>query len=157
MRAPLSLLLLVLLFAEIAGFILVGQAIGVLPTLGLILIAMVAGAVLVRSQGVVTLMRARTELAAGRLPARQLAEGAVRVGAAVLIMMPGFISDLIGIALLIPAVRSALWRAVSRRFAFRRPDAPARRADGVLELDRGEYSAVPRPGSPWRKNVDHQA
>ena len=155
MRAPLSLLLLVLLFAEIAGFILVGQAIGVLPTLGLILLALVAGAILVRSQGIVTLMRARTELATGRLPAQQLAEGAVRVGAALLIMIPGFISDILGIALFIPAVRSALWRILSRRFAFR--PAPATRADGVLNLESGEYSAVPHHGSPWRKNVDHQA
>jgi UPF0716 protein FxsA len=157
MRGLLSLLLLVLLFAEITGFILVGQAIGVLPTLSLILLGLVAGAILVRRQGLVMLMRARTEFAAGRLPARQLAEGAVRVGAALLIMLPGFISDIIGISLFIPAVRSLLWRALSRRFAFRGRGRPSHHTDGVLDLDRGEFSAIPRPGSPWRKKVDHQA
>jgi UPF0716 protein FxsA len=156
MRIPVSLIVVSFILAEIAAFILVGEAIGVLATLGLVLFGMVAGSVLLRRQGLATLMKVQADLAAGRAPARPLAEGAVLSVAALLIVLPGFVSDLIGIALFVPAVREALWRAIQRRLrvrtAPREAASPARPA--VLDLERSEYGAVPRAGgqsdSPWR-------
>ena len=157
MRIPVSLVFVTFVLAEIAGFILVGKAIGVLATLGLVLFGMVAGSMLLRRQGFSTLTKVQADLAAGRAPARPLAEGAVSAAAALLIMVPGFVTDIVGIALLIPAVRAALWRAIRRKVQVvgsveRNAPAPSRPA--VIDLDRSEYDAQGRTGSrsdtPWR-------
>ncbi len=69
MRIPVSLIVLLFTFAEIAVFIAVGGRIGVLATLGLTLLASAAGVSILRRQSVATVMRVRAELAAGRTPA----------------------------------------------------------------------------------------
>ncbi len=159
MRIPVSLVVVTLILAEIAVFILVGEAIGVLATLGLVLFGMVVGTMLLRRQGVATLMKVQADAAAGRVPARHLAEGAVLAVAALLIIIPGFVSDLAGILLLIPAVREALWRAIRRRLQVRSAQrdvaSPSRAA--VVDLDQSEYGTAPRAkgprNSPWRPSI----
>ena len=149
MRIPFSILILFLVLAEIATFILVGDAIGVAPMLGLTLLAMLAGALLLRRQGVVTVNRIRAEIAAGRLPARPLAEGAAFAIAGLLLILPGFLTDAAGILLCIPAFRAAMWRGVSRRLEIRGAQRSAiRPARGrVVELEESEYAATPRPAT----------
>lgn len=150
MRFPFSLVFLGLILGEISGFILVGKAIGVLATLGLVLLGVAAGVLLLRRQGVATLMRVRADLEAGRPPARPLAEGALLAFAAILIILPGFITDIAGILLFLPFVRAALWRAVRARVVIRTAavrTAPAE-SGPILDLAREEYG--PRPDSPWR-------
>lgn len=157
MRIPLSMVFLALILGEIAGFILVGQAIGVLATLGLVLLGMVAGMLLLRRQGVATLMRVRADLAAERPPARPLAEGALLAFAALLIMLPGFITDIVGTLLFIPFVRAALWRAVRSRVTMRSGSpVPATSASGpVVDLEREDYGS--RSDSPWRAHGGPEA
>ena len=155
MRIPVSVILATLILAEIAGFILVGQAIGVLPTLGLVLFGMLAGAMLLRQLGIATLVKAQAEMAAGRTPARPLAEGAVKAVAALLIILPGFVSDFLGMLLFIPLVREWLWRAVRSRVTVRSAQFGGAAGSGepVIDLDRSEYgNARPtgRPDTPWR-------
>ena len=161
MRIPVSAILAALILAELAGFMLVGQAIGVLPTLGLVLFGMLAGAMLLRQLGIATLLKAQAEMNAGRTPARLLADGAIKAVAALLIILPGFVSDLLGIVLFIPLVREWLWRAVRRRVSVRSATfggASASR-EPVIELDRSEYgSARPtgQPNTPWRLPGDSE-
>jgi UPF0716 protein FxsA len=156
-RIPFSLVFLALVLGEIAGFILVGQAIGVLPTLGLVLLGMVAGVLLLRRQGVATLMRVREELAADRPPARPLAEGALLAFAALLIILPGFLTDLSGLLLFVPFVRERIFQAVRSRVAIRTVNTSSSPADTgpVVDLDHREYGrsrerTAPNPNSPWR-------
>ncbi len=157
MRIPFSLVFLALVLGEIAGFILVGETIGVLPTLGLVLLGMVVGALLLRRQGIATLMRVREELAADRPPARPLAEGALLAFAALLIILPGFVTDLIGILLFIPFVRERIFQAFRSRLAVRTGNvatSPVKQGP-VVDLDRREYGrsgeeARPSADSPWR-------
>jgi UPF0716 protein FxsA len=151
MRVPIRLLIVALLLAEIAVFVVVGGAIGVAATLALVLVAMVAGLLLLRRQGVATLMSIREGAAAGRLPARPLFKGAALAFAALLLILPGFLTDLAGILLFIPAVRAAIWRRLARRVKVGNLRGEARTATGsVVELEPGEYVATPRPESPWR-------
>jgi UPF0716 protein FxsA len=72
--------------------------------------------------------------------------------AAVLMIVPGFITDLAGIALFIPAVRRAIRTALGRRIPIRTVRASSYRPAPVpvVELEASEYAAVPRPDSPWR-------
>lgn len=156
MRIPVSLVVVTFILAEIAGFILVGKMIGVLATLGLVLFGMVAGSMLLRRQGLATLTKMQADLTAGKVPARPLAEGAVLAAAALLIIVPGFVTDLVGIALFIPAVRGVLWRAIRGRVQVRstEPDLASPARPAVIDLDRSEYGSTAeargQSDTPWR-------
>lgn len=119
MIVPLILLLILVPIAELYVIIQVGQAIGALPTLGLLLLSSILGGVLLRSQGRLVWRRFRATLAAGRAPAREVVDGALVIFGASLLIVPGFISDLFGLLLLLPpsrvAVRSALLRGTRAR------------------------------------------
>ncbi len=155
MRIPFSVLFLLLVLGEIAVFIQVGQAIGVLATLGLTLFGMVAGALLLRSHGMATLMRVQAEIEAGRSPGRPLADGAMTAIAALLLMLPGFLTDAMGLLLFVPPVREAIWRGLSHRIKVVRSSAggPRRQRRGpVVDLDPSQYGSRPRADSPWRQD-----
>lgn len=105
--------LLVFLFigvpiAEITLLIRVGGAIGPFNTIGFVVLTAVLGAYLVRQQGVETIRKLQEETNAGRVPAMQMAEGVALLFAGAVLMTPGFITDVLGFALLIPPVRQAM-------------------------------------------------
>ncbi len=109
------LFILALPIIEIAVFILVGSKIGVLWTIALVILSAMAGSLLLRIQGFGALNRIRAELDAGRDPGRELAHGAMIMLAAVLLLIPGFVTDVIGLLLFIPPVRDVAWRFLKRR------------------------------------------
>ncbi|UXN61882.1 FxsA family protein [Phyllobacterium zundukense] len=156
MRSLVPLFVLALPFLEIAGFIVVGSEIGVLATLGLIILSIFVGVFLLRFQGLGLIQKIREETAAGRTPKRELVHGVMLVFAAFLLIIPGFITDIIGLLLFIPAVRDFGWRCISDRVVVvnsgerprRRPDT-SRIKDRVIELDPEDYSSKPDPDSPW--------
>ena len=93
---------------EIAGFITVGSWIGLWWTLGTVLLTAIVGTALVRSQSTSVLARINEQLAAGEMPARALFDGLCLLVAALLLLTPGFFTDAIGIALLLPLVRALI-------------------------------------------------
>jgi UPF0716 protein FxsA len=118
-----ALLLLVLFIglpiAELYVIIQVGQAIGILPTLAILLLDGFVGAALARSQGRAAWARFNQALAEGRVPARETADGAMIILGGALLLAPGFITDAAGLALLLPPTR-ALLRGGAARLARRR-------------------------------------
>ncbi len=98
---------------EIALFIKVGGAIGLWPTLAIVVLTALAGSVLMRTQGLMTLARLHEALQRGENPADPLAQGAMILVAGVLLLTPGFFTDTVGLLLLLPPVRRALiaWAA----------------------------------------------
>ncbi|MET0435993.1 MAG: FxsA family protein [Devosia sp.] len=108
------LLLLALPLIEIALFILVGRAIGVLPTLGLVILAVVVGGFVLRQQGLGVLNRMRTNMQTGTLPGQTLFDGMLLALAAVLLIIPGFLGDFVAILLLLPPVRAWLYKTLTR-------------------------------------------
>ena len=104
------LLRLFLIFAlvpiiEIWLLIKVGRVIGALPTVAILLAISMTGAWLARSQGFRIIVTIRDELAAGRLPAAHFLYGALILAGGILLLTPGFFTDLIGLFFLIPATR----------------------------------------------------
>ncbi len=151
------LLLLALPFLEIAGFIVVGSKIGVLATLGLVILSIFLGVFLLRLQGFGILQKIRSETAAGRTPSWELVHGVMLFFAAFLLIVPGFITDIIGLLLFIPAVRDIGWRFVQSRVVVVNSGTtdysrtrPTRNADRVIELDPEDYSRKSDPNSPWK-------
>jgi UPF0716 protein FxsA len=116
MRAFL-LLFLLFPFIELALLIQVGSAIGVLPTLLLVIGTGVLGAVLLRVAGVATAWRARERLARGELPEQEMLEGLLIAVGGGLLLLPGFISDIFGVLCLIPFTRRLLVNKVRLRAA----------------------------------------
>jgi len=108
MLLRLLLIFLAVLVLEVYLLIKVGTLIGALPTVALLLAISLFGARLVRSQGFRIVTRLREELAAGRLPAAQLLDGALLLVGGVLLMTPGFLTDFLGIFFLVPATRRVI-------------------------------------------------
>ncbi|SJN57401.1 phage T7 F exclusion suppressor FxsA [Vibrio ruber DSM 16370] len=95
---------------EIGLFIQVGGYLGLWPTIGLVLITAFVGASLVRSQGLQTLLTVQQRLQAGELPAQQILEGVLLAVAGVLLLTPGFMTDFMGMFVLLPGPRAMLAR-----------------------------------------------
>ena len=96
------LILIITPIVEIAVFIQVGGLIGLWPTLAAIVLTALIGTALLRQQGLATLARAQREMAAQRLPVRELFDGICLLLAGALLLTPGFVTDAIGGALLMP-------------------------------------------------------
>ena len=154
---PLFLLFLAVPLIEIALFIQVGGLIGLWPTLLIVILTAIAGTFLVRSQGLAVLNQVRGSFEDLRDPTEPLAHGAMILFSGALLLTPGFFTDAVGFALLIPAFRAAVFRYLKRRInvqtvSFGRPPGPG--ADpGVID---GEYEDLdaPQPKGPsgWTRH-----
>ena len=137
--------------AEIAVFIVVGGWIGVLPTVLLVLFAGVAGIGVIRMQGFSTLVRLQQSLDQGGDPVGPVADGALKVIAGVLLLMPGFLTDVAALLLLTPAVRRWLMRRGAARVTVRattyarRPHPADRSATRPPETIDANYEVVDEP------------
>ena len=105
------ILLLAFIFVpiiEISVLIQVGSFLGFWPTMALVLISAFVGASLVRSQGMQTFMSVQSRLQQGEMPTQQIVEGAMLAIAGILLLTPGFVTDTLGMVVLLPAPRAAL-------------------------------------------------
>ena len=101
---------------ELILLIEIGQRIGPLATIGLIMGTGIVGASLARQQGVSTIARLRRDLEGGRLPAEPIVDGVLILVAGAVLITPGVLTDLFGFLLLIPACRRLVKRSLKRRF-----------------------------------------
>src|SRR3954464_6881300 len=115
MRLLLVLLFIVVPIAELFVIIQVGEAIGVLPTIALLIADSVLGSMLMRSQGRAAWLRFNTALAEGRVPHREVLDGALVIFGGALLLTPGFLSDILGLVLLLPPTRALARGIVVRR------------------------------------------
>jgi UPF0716 protein FxsA len=108
----LLLLFILLPIAELYLIIQVGGAIGIWPTIALLLFDSFLGAVLLRSQGRLAWRRFQEVLRTSRVPAKEVYDGAAIIFGGALLLTPGFITDFFGFLLLIPPTRAALRRVL---------------------------------------------
>lgn len=155
---PIFLLILPLL--EIAGFIVVGQQIGVLATIGLIIFTTILGALLLRVQGFGLLSRVRQTVEAGGVPGREVVHGFMILVAGILLVAPGFVTDALGLLLFIPAIREVAWNFLRRRIIivgqgqnFEARSSRQQR-DKVIDLDAQDYKSTGTKDTPWRRLDD---
>jgi UPF0716 protein FxsA len=148
----LFLIFVALPIVEIALFIVVGGAIGVLPTLLLVILAAVAGLGVIRMQGMNALGRLEAAVDRGEDPVGPIADGALKVIAGLLLVVPGFLTDAVGLLLLLPPVRRALMRrgaarATVRATTYARTRRPARPVE-TIDADYEIVGEQPRPPGP---------
>lgn len=111
----LFLLFLAVPLIEIAFFVTIGGAIGLWPTLAGVLLTAIVGSVVLRWQGMAVIGEIRSSVGGGMLPARALADAMMIGIAGILLLTPGYFTDLIGLLLLVPPVRSALYAFLRTR------------------------------------------
>jgi UPF0716 protein FxsA len=117
--AVLALLFLVVPFVEIFVLIQVGQSIGTLPTIALLIVISLVGAWLVKHEGLSVLRSAQQQVRQGKVPSTELVDGVIILFAGALMLTPGFMTDVVGTALLVPPVRNTLRRAAGTQLARR--------------------------------------
>jgi UPF0716 protein FxsA len=134
MLLPLVLLFIVVPIAELAVIIQVGQEIGVLPTVAILVADSILGSVLMRSQGRAAWRRFNDTTRAGRVPAREVLDGGLVIFGGALLLTPGFLTDILGLLLLFPPTRAVARGILVRRFAHRMVVAAGRpRSDFDVE------------------------
>jgi len=119
MLPVLFLVFLVMPIVELAVIIQVGQSIGVLNTIGLLLLVSIVGSWLVKREGAGVWRRFRSQMESGHVPGKEVADGVLIMLAGALLISPGFVTDCLGVLLLLPPVRAAIRARVLRRLTFR--------------------------------------
>ena len=151
----LAIAFIVVPLAELAVIIAVGDLIGLLPTLLLLLVVSAAGAWLSKREGLAAWRRFQLALAEGRVPTVEVADGAMILLAGALLLTPGFLTDVVGVLLLLPPTRATA-RRLAPRLAARRTrrrgrrvvvDGTARPA-GSTRVTWGQAEVPDRPARP---------
>ncbi|MGZ4798717.1 MAG: FxsA family protein [Acidimicrobiia bacterium] len=119
MGALLVFVFIVMPLVELAVFVLVAQWIGILNSILVLMLVSVGGVLIVRHQGLGIYRRVRAQLADGIVPAAELVDGLLILVAGLLLIVPGFISDAVGLLLLLPPVRGFVRGRLRRRFSVR--------------------------------------
>lgn len=132
MFAALALLFLVVPFLELFVAIKVAHVIGGVPTVASLVVVSAVGAALVKRAGLDVWRRARAQLDERRMPGRELVDGALILLAAALLVMPGFVTDLLGLALLVPPVRTGILKVAIRFLETRIAESRPRRGQGEV-------------------------
>jgi UPF0716 protein FxsA len=142
------MVLVALPLIEIGLFVLVGQLIGLWPTLLGVVVTGVIGFAILRHQGGAILAEMRRSFGSGALPARAMGDGVMVALGGVLLMLPGYFTDCVGLLLLVPAVRRGLYAYLARHV----------RVVGGVQTQGFAGRSVSRPGTidldvdEWRQN-----
>jgi UPF0716 protein FxsA len=157
MLGVLLVLFIAVPLVEIVALLQVGEWLGLWPTLALLIADSILGSLLMRSQGRAAWRRFNEALGKGRPPAREVLDGVLIIFGGALLLTPGFVTDLAGLAFLFPPTRAVLRRVLVRHFAHRmvvagagafaggraRPAGPAFDVEGTATEVRREPRHLP--------------
>ena len=138
-------LLIVIPAIEIATFVQVGGAIGAWETAALTLLNAILGVSLVRVQGLGVLRRVQAAAERNEAPVREVFDGACLLLAGACLLIPGFVTDALGVLLLVPPVRLAIFMLLVRRARARGPQAGGDPFHGSVHHSHG-FGTPPQPG-----------
>jgi UPF0716 protein FxsA len=140
--------------AELAVIIRVGGEIGVLPTVALLVLDSLLGSLLLRSQGRAAWRRFTDALATGRAPHQEILDGVLVVFGGALLLTPGFLTDVVGVLLLLPPTRAVarriLGRVAARRMIVGLTRRPGPRPEDVEGTAREAPEPSPAASDPHR-------
>ena len=163
----LFLLFVTIPLIEIGLFIQVGGWLGLWPTLGIVVLTAILGTFLVRAQGLMALSQIQSNLRDLRDPTESIAHGAMILASGLLLLTPGFFTDAVGFALLVPPFRLAIFNAVRSRIkvqsfvhgdtSMRGQQRPTQDQDNTIdgefqEIDPDAPQPTHRPSSGWTRH-----
>jgi UPF0716 protein FxsA len=118
MFARLFVLFTAVSLLEIFVLVKVGGFLGALPTIALVVVTALVGSALVRSQGLQLIQQYQQRVANGEMPGQQLVEGLMLIITGVLLVTPGFVTDICGLLLLQPTIRGSIARTLLANIKF---------------------------------------
>ncbi|ABL98750.1 FxsA family protein [Shewanella amazonensis] len=136
---------------ELSVLIRVGEALGSLTTVALVLFTAVVGVSLVRSQGLSTLMQAQQKMARGEAPTSELVQGMMLAMAGVLLLIPGFVTDFIGLLLLTPITRKPLAALLLKRLQLKVVGQGGFGANSQGPFGQGPFGQGPFGNDPFNR------
>ncbi len=156
MRAAfLSFLFLIMPILEIIAFIIIGGEIGIILTLLIIALTAFFGIFLLRYQGLKIISKLKEAQSQKNIPSYAVIHGFMIIIAGICLIIPGFITDSVGIILFIPFVREAIWNLIKPHIHFSMfKNGSTQKKETkkpIIELDESEFSSVDKD-SPWSKN-----
>lgn len=137
---PFFIIFLILPLAEIAAFAAAADEIGFFTALALLILNIVIGIVVVQNQGLKTVFGLRNAFDRRQTPLGDIFDGFCQVSAGILLIIPGFLTDILGFMLLIPLVRQFL-RYIIRRHTTWVVDIQTTASEDIIE---GEYEHIPK-------------
>jgi UPF0716 protein FxsA len=154
-RLLLMLVFLGLPLLEIAVLIQVGQAIGFWPTLALLVLSAAVGMIVIRQQGLSMVGRMFDSMSQGRFAVTSIVDSYAVIVAGCLLIVPGFITDALGLALLVPPLRSIILGAMlpgiaGRRRVDQRATSPNRPSEPRLTVIEGTFERLDDEGDKKR-------
>jgi UPF0716 protein FxsA len=152
MAGLLFLLIIVVPVVELYVIVQFAQEIGVLETFGLLILISVAGAFLLKHQGMATWQRMQATLARGEMPGKEMTDAFLVLLGGALLLTPGFLTDAVGILFLLPPTRAALkgvFRKMLGSWAIRRA-GPAGRVYTATVVRNGRGARRERPANAPR-------
>lgn len=174
MFAGLGLLIIIVPIIELWVIVMVGIRIGFLNTLALLVLVSIAGAIMLKREGLATWRRLQATMARGDVPTDEVTDGALILLGGALLLTPGFVTDIVGLLIVFPGTRAAVKSGVRKvlglvalkrfgpaaaaastgRRIYTARVTSARRKDAVTKPPETLPSARPRPsdggGSPGR-------
>lgn len=126
-------------FLEIYFLLKIGSIIGVFPTVLMVVFTAVLGAWLLRRQGLSTLQRFQNSLAQGQVPALEMIEGAILLVGGALLLTPGFFTDAIGFACLIPFTRNKMATFIIEKHLIQAGSPFGQKQERSSKVIEGEY------------------
>ena len=144
----LALLFVIVPLLELALLIQMGQWVGVRPTIDLVVLTGVGGAVLARAQGLRTMWRLRHDLANGRIPGQAIMDGMAVLAGGALLLTPGVLTDLIGFSLLVPGTRHLIQKRIMARLERRIQEGAVQVVTGGELWSRSPHATPPHATSP---------
>ena len=161
---PFAFVFLLVIFLEIAGFVAMAEAVGLLGVFVLVIAGMVAGALVIRTIGVASVLRMQERSERGETVGQEMGGLVLGFLGGVLLIVPGFLSDLIGILFLIKPIQMLVWPRYGRQMTDRMPPMDGRwhspgrprrpQPDETVVIDAEptpeDRPAAGRPnGNPW--------
>ncbi|WP_336278766.1 FxsA family protein [Bartonella sp. CB175] len=148
------------LLIEIAGFIFVGKKIGILATLSLVVLTTMAGSILLRIKGISLFKNIQREFIERRTFKNYIIDDTFIIISAILLILPGFVSDTLGILLLIKPVRTIVWYLFlsfnNKTNSYNKNNANTKNeSEKIIELQPEDYQIYNSKESPWYKNDDN--
>jgi UPF0716 protein FxsA len=141
---------------EIMVLINVGAWLGAWPTIAIVIITAWLGAKNVKQQGIATLNSVQTKMAQGEMPSDEIVAGLLLLVAGILLVTPGFVTDIFGLSLLIPSVRSMLIKSVQSRLVMNQTAAGFTYQSSVHSQQEEPVSSDPfEHRSDTQKPIEH--
>jgi len=134
------LVVLIIPFAGIYLLLQVGSVIGAFPTIFLVVFTAVLGAWLLRQQGFATFQRFQASLAQGEIPAYEMIEGPIILVGGALLLTPGFITDVLGFACLVPQLRKKIAQYVIENHLVQAGGPFQQKTTAANDVLEGEYT-----------------